>query len=113
MIRIRSQIGGFRRCGVAHPAAATDHPDDQFSKKQLEVLKAEPMLVVEEIAGNTSQAGQKNSTSRPNVGDTIALVQAVTTVEELEKFVEGEERKGVQDAIAKRRTELTPAPAAE
>lgn len=51
MIRItakRSQ--GFWRCGVFHVPTATDHPDDRFSKEELERLKAEPHLLVEEIA---------------------------------------------------------------
>lgn len=47
MIRITSKIDGFRRAGVAHPAAPTEYPDDEFSKEQLAALKAEPMLIVE------------------------------------------------------------------
>lgn len=47
MIRITSKQAGFRRCGVAHPAAPTDHADDAFTKEQLKVLQAEPMLLVE------------------------------------------------------------------
>lgn len=50
MIRIRSKIDGFRRCGVSHPVAPSSYPDGRFSKKELETLKAEPMLTVEEIA---------------------------------------------------------------
>jgi hypothetical protein len=50
MIRITSKSEGFRRCGVVHPSTATEYPDERFSKKELEVLKAEPMLVVEEVA---------------------------------------------------------------
>lgn len=49
MIRITSKQDGFRRCGIAHSATATEYPDDQISKKDLATLKAEPMLVVEEI----------------------------------------------------------------
>lgn len=50
MIRIRSKQHGFRRAGTAHPAEPTEWPDDHFTKAELEALKAEPMLVVEEIA---------------------------------------------------------------
>jgi len=46
MIRITSKKENFRRCGVAHPKAATEYADDKFSKKELAVLNAEPMLVV-------------------------------------------------------------------
>lgn len=47
MIRITAKRPGFRRCGVAHPAAPTDYPDDHFSAEQLAMLRAEPMLTVE------------------------------------------------------------------
>ena len=49
MIRITSKKDGFRRCGVAHPGKPTEHPDDRFTKKELERLKDEPMLFVEVI----------------------------------------------------------------
>lgn len=50
MIRITSKKDGFRRCGVAHPAAPTDHPNQAFTPEQLAVLGAEPMLVVQRLA---------------------------------------------------------------
>ncbi|MEW6670223.1 MAG: HI1506-related protein [Thermodesulfobacteriota bacterium] len=37
----------FRRCGIAHPEQATTYPDDRFSKKELEILQKEPMLLVQ------------------------------------------------------------------
>lgn len=40
---------GFRRCGVHHPAEAVDHPEGRFSAAEIEVLKAEPNLVVEDL----------------------------------------------------------------
>ncbi len=46
MIRITAKRDGFRRCGVAHPARPTDHPDDRFTEEQLAVMQAEPGLVV-------------------------------------------------------------------
>lgn len=50
MIRISAKKDGFRRGGIAHPAQPVDYPDDRFTPKELEVLKGEPLLVVEEIA---------------------------------------------------------------
>ncbi len=47
MIIITARVGGFRRAGVAHPAQATEYPDDAFAPEQVEALQAEPMLVVE------------------------------------------------------------------
>ncbi len=48
-IRITSKKDGFRRCGISHPASSVEHPDEQFSKEEIKVLKTEPMLVVEEF----------------------------------------------------------------
>lgn len=106
MIRITSKQAGFRRCGVAHPAAPTDHAADAFTPAQLKQLQAEPMLVVEIVEGTSSQGGEQKTL---NVAQTVELVAAVATVEELDKLAEGETRKGVLDAITKRRNELTPA----
>ncbi len=50
MIRITSKQAGFRRCGVAHPTAPTDHADDAFTPAQLKQLQAEPMLLVEIVS---------------------------------------------------------------
>ena len=50
MIRITSKRHNFRRCGVAHPKGPVDYPDNKFSKKDLESLRAEPMLTVEVIS---------------------------------------------------------------
>lgn len=47
MIRITSRKEGFRRCGIAHPAAPAIYPDDHFTDEELARLVAEPMLVVE------------------------------------------------------------------
>jgi hypothetical protein len=49
MIRIRSKQHLFRRCGIAHPKDPVEYPDDRFTKKELAVLKAEPMLVVQDL----------------------------------------------------------------
>lgn len=49
VIRIAAQRGGFRRSGMAHPVAATDHAVERFTPDELERLLGEPMLVVELI----------------------------------------------------------------
>ena len=48
-IRITSKKDGFRRCGIAHPSKPKEYPNDKFSKKQLAELRADPMLIVDEI----------------------------------------------------------------
>lgn len=55
-LRITSKQEGFRRAGVAHSAQATVHPIDKFSKDQIAALKADPMLVVEEIETRDEKA---------------------------------------------------------
>jgi hypothetical protein len=49
ILRITSRTHGFRRCGVAHPSKAVDHPLGKFTEQQIELLKAEPELVVQEM----------------------------------------------------------------
>lgn len=61
MIRIKSKKDGFRRCGVAHPEQWTEYPDDRFNAKEMNILKNEPMLFVEEILdeGKESKGGKE------------------------------------------------------
>jgi hypothetical protein len=37
---------GFWRCGIFHPSEQVEHDDKAFTKEQLEILKAEPLLSV-------------------------------------------------------------------
>lgn len=46
-VRIAARRDGFRRAGMAHSKAPTDHPAARFSPEQLEALLSEPMLTVE------------------------------------------------------------------
>lgn len=74
MIRIRSKRDGFRRCGIAHPSMTVEYPDGRFSREELAVLKAEPMLLVEEIEEEknpgpeteTGGGGEKNPSAGEN-----------------------------------------------
>jgi hypothetical protein len=54
MIRIRSKTDGFMRCGVRHSSDWTLARDGQFTPEQIEILKAEPMLQVQEIEDDSS-----------------------------------------------------------
>lgn len=71
MIRITSKIDGFRRAGVAHPAAPTEYPDDKFNKEQLAALKAEPMLIVELVPEAPKEPKAPKVSETPN-GSKIA-----------------------------------------
>ena len=48
MIRITAKKDGFRRAGMTH-AGTREYPDETFTVEALAALKAEPMLVIEEI----------------------------------------------------------------
>lgn len=50
MITITSKRENFRRCGISHPKAVTEYPDDKFSMDEIAVMSADPMLDVEHIA---------------------------------------------------------------
>ncbi|MFZ5774030.1 MAG: HI1506-related protein [Thermodesulfobacteriota bacterium] len=107
MLRITSRKDGFRRCGVAHPATPTEYPADRFTEEEVESLKAEPMLVVEELLVVAEGKGSlQEGSARPNANESIAMVKAAETIEALDKLAEGEDRKGVLVAIEARRKEL-------
>jgi hypothetical protein len=57
IIRITSKLDGFRRCGIGHPKAATDHPADRFTEAELERLQADPVLTVELLDGELPDPG--------------------------------------------------------
>ncbi len=40
---------------MAHSVAPTTHPGDAFTAAQLEILRAEPLLIVEEAPGDESE----------------------------------------------------------
>ncbi len=101
MIIIRSKKEGFRRCGVAHPATATEYPAGTVTPGQIEALHNEPMLMVLEI-----HETQAELTNKPvPAADMIALVKAAGK-EDLAKLAEGETRKTVLEAIVARSKEL-------
>lgn len=103
MIKISSRKEGFRRCGVAHPKGVVEYPDGHWTEEQLADLRAEPMLVVTVIEDGSNPGP---GSARPNAAASIELVKAAAAAEDLDKLAEGEDRKSVLDAIAKRRAEL-------
>ncbi len=99
-IQIISKKNGFRRCGIAHSTKAVIYPDDRFTADELEILNDEPMLIVTEVEGGGAK------TTRPTAPEAIAKVEACQSIEGLKTLAEGEDRKTVQEAIAKRGDEL-------
>lgn len=51
---ITAKVSGFRRCGQDHPNCPVKYEDGTFTDEQLATLKAEPMLVVQELTESTN-----------------------------------------------------------
>lgn len=62
-IVITAKKDKFRRCGVAHSKEPTTWPDGKWSPKELQALKAEPLLVVQEVAEEAGK-GKKEKDSK-------------------------------------------------
>lgn len=99
---ISSAIDGFRRCGVAHPKAPTDYPAEFFTRAQLEILQAEPVLTV------TFKEATAPPAVKLKVDEAIARIKAATTLDEINAVVEGDSRKTVLAAAEERLAELKP-----
>ncbi len=67
-IKIVSKKSGFRRCGIEHPDQPAIYPDGTFSTGQIKALKAEPMLVVEEIP-DEPKAAKPQAEDSADAGD--------------------------------------------
>jgi hypothetical protein len=108
MLIITSKQHGFRRCGVAHPAEPTEHPDGTFTPEQIEILHQEPMLVVLEAEGGKNSADPDSAKPPGKLPATVAIAaaRAADSSDVLDQMAEGETRKTVIDAIAARRQEL-------
>ena len=63
-ILITSKKHNFRRAGVAHPKDVTEYPDDRFSKEELKILKAEPMLTVEIVKPEPAEVEKKPTVAK-------------------------------------------------
>lgn len=66
MIRIIARRDGFRRCGIEHSAEPKEYPNDRFTKKQLEQLKKEPMLIVQELPDPEQETSTPAGTGKEN-----------------------------------------------
>ena len=59
---------------MPHPKGPVDYPDDKFSKDELKILKAEPMLTVEHIP-------DKETPEKELTIDTITVAQIKTALD--------------------------------
>jgi len=86
MIRIKSKKVGFRRCGIAHPAEFVEYPDDRFSKAEIAILKAEPMLIVEITKGKEkAPSDEYEAMTVDQIKEAISVFQPTQTLKDLKK----------------------------
>jgi hypothetical protein len=85
MIRIKSKRAGFRRCGIAHSAEFVEYPDDRFSAKELAVLKAEPMLIVEIRKPAEGKSGDIDAMTVEQLKAEIAKYQPIESLKGIKK----------------------------
>jgi hypothetical protein len=62
-IKITSKKDGFRRAGREH-TGIVEHPDGTFTPEELEILKAEPMLLVEIVPEIKPEVGSADKPER-------------------------------------------------
>ncbi len=48
-LRIISKVEGFRRCGIEHTTTPKTYPCTKFTEQQIKQLKADKMLIVDEV----------------------------------------------------------------
>ena len=84
------------------------YPGEQFDLEDNKEAKRLIDLGVVKEASGESKGGNKTGTLAVNVTKAGELIAAAASIEELEILTDGDERKGVQDAKAKRLLELTP-----
>lgn len=94
MIVITSKRDGFRRCGVAHPARPTEHPDDAFTAEQLVELLAEPNLVVNVVVDpepESDQAPAPEAETQAPEADQVPAPEAETQAPEADQPTESDQ----------------------
>ena len=84
-VRIKSKRPNFRRCGIAHHLKAVEYPDDRFSKEEMAILKAEPMLIVEVVKRDVSAAEELEAMTVEQLKDEISKFQPDTQLKGVKK----------------------------
>lgn len=76
MIRIISTVDGFWRAGIKHSTKPTDYPDGHFTAEQLELLKNEPKLIIQELPGDPGAAGKTDAAGKkPDLDGDLARIR--------------------------------------
>ena len=65
-ITIRTRKGSFWRCGIQHTTTPVTYPDDQFGASQLDALRCEPKLIVEEPFADDTEHAKAAARKRQN-----------------------------------------------
>lgn len=88
---IKAKRDGFRRAGLVHRVAGTYHPDGDLTEAQLEVLRADPQLLVVEGAQEDALAVDDDSAE--------VIQELAATIAQLEYSLE-QARAGLNTASA-------------
>jgi len=60
-IIVKSLVDGFRRGGIAFTREGVELDTADLTEQQLEAIKAEPKLVMAEVAASTTEPAEKKS----------------------------------------------------
>ena len=103
-VRIASRRDGFRRVGMAHPAAAVIHPAGTFTQEQIDALCAEPELMVDvDPATDTGTgAAAQPALPDPDAFRTARIDAAIVGLDPGDKsaWTKGKEPRPTASAIA-------------
>ncbi len=83
-IKVRSKVASFRRAGLQFTADGEVLNTDDLKPSQLKAIKAEPMLIIEEIKG-----GGGKSTGGGNGNNTNTNTNIDIGAEEIAKLLDG------------------------
>ncbi|WP_370621270.1 HI1506-related protein [Citrobacter cronae] len=83
-VQITARRDGFRRLGMAHSASTVTYPDDRFTPEELRILKAEPNLIVTEVA-DIADAASMEVKLKAALGEIIELKDKLIDIN-AEKF---------------------------
>jgi len=85
MLKIKSKKAGFRRCGIPHPAEVVEYPDDRFTKAEIAILKAEPMLLVEEVPEKSGGNAALEAMTVDQLKEAITVFQPTESLKGVKK----------------------------
>ncbi len=109
VLRVSAKRDGYRRCGVEHNGTV-DHPAGIFTAEQVDVLKADPLLVVQEVEeGTAPPAGDDPEVARLRSEAASDRAEAAKELKEA-KQIKAEAARVLKEAKAPPATKATAKP---